>query len=103
MPALVAEDTWQRVQRRLADNKRYATRNSINPSLLQGIAPAAAAATPTTARRHAPPTRNYYYRCLGSDDYRYEHGRVCANKRYAPTTSTASSGTTSATCSPTRP
>ncbi|MDN5804200.1 MAG: zinc ribbon domain-containing protein, partial [Microlunatus sp.] len=22
----------------------------------------------------------YYYRCLGSDDYRYEHGRVCANK-----------------------
>src|SRR6266540_3537179 len=22
----------------------------------------------------------YYYRCLGSDDYRYENGRVCANK-----------------------
>ncbi|MGH4012724.1 MAG: hypothetical protein ACRDSL_02040, partial [Pseudonocardiaceae bacterium] len=22
----------------------------------------------------------YYYRCLGSDDYRYEGGRVCANK-----------------------
>jgi hypothetical protein len=22
----------------------------------------------------------YYYRCLGSDDYRYEAGRVCANK-----------------------
>ena len=21
----------------------------------------------------------YYYRCLGSDDYRYEHGRVCDN------------------------
>ena len=50
--ALVAEDTWQRVQQRLADNKRYATRNSINPSLLQGIAPAVAAATPTIARRH---------------------------------------------------
>ena len=37
VPALVAEDTWQRVQRRLADNKRYAARNSRNPSLLQGI------------------------------------------------------------------
>ena len=22
----------------------------------------------------------YYYRCLGSDDYRYEHGRICDNK-----------------------
>ena len=37
VPALVAEDTWERVQRRLADNKRYASRNSTNPSLLQGI------------------------------------------------------------------
>ena len=37
VPALVAEDTWQRVQRRLEDNKRYAARNSRNPSLLQGI------------------------------------------------------------------
>jgi site-specific DNA recombinase len=22
----------------------------------------------------------YYYRCLGSDNYRYQHGRVCSNK-----------------------
>lgn len=22
----------------------------------------------------------YYYRCLGSDDYRYEHGRLCASR-----------------------
>ena len=22
----------------------------------------------------------YYYRCLGSDDYRYEHGRVCSSR-----------------------
>src|SRR4029077_3914425 len=28
-----------------------------------------------TARR-----KIYYYRCLGSDDYRYEGGRVCGNK-----------------------
>ena len=34
--ALVDEHTWARVQRRLADNKRYASRNSRNPSLLQG-------------------------------------------------------------------
>ena len=42
VPALVAEDTWQRVQRRLADNKRFASRNS------QG---------PLAAARHWPPAR----------------------------------------------
>jgi site-specific DNA recombinase len=28
----------------------------------------------------APLRKIYYYRCLGSDDYRYENGRVCTNK-----------------------
>ena len=81
VPALVAEDTWQRVQRRLADNKRYATRNSINPSLLQGIC--ACSRCGYAYYRTSTRTTNkkiYYYRCLGSDDYRYEHGRICTNK-----------------------
>ena len=81
MPALVAEDTWQRVQRRLADNKRYAARNSSNPSLLQGIC--ACSSCGYAYYRTSTRTTNkkiYYYRCLGSDDYRYEHGRVCTNK-----------------------
>ena len=81
VPALVAEDTWQRVQRRLADNKRYAARNSRNPSLLQGIC--ACSSCGYAYYRTSTRTTNkkiYYYRCLGSDDYRYEHGRVCANK-----------------------
>jgi site-specific DNA recombinase len=32
---------------------------------------------------HTTPTAKnkiYYYRCLGSDDYRYQGGRVCASK-----------------------
>ncbi len=81
VPALVDEDTWQQVQRRLADNKRYATRNSSNPSLLQGIC--ACSSCGYAYYRTSTRTTNkkiYYYRCLGSDDYRYEHGRVCANK-----------------------
>jgi site-specific DNA recombinase len=81
VPALVAEDTWQRVQRRLADNKRYATRNSINPSLLQGIC--ACSGCGYAYYRTSTRTTNkkiYYYRCLGSDDYRYQHGRICTNK-----------------------
>jgi site-specific DNA recombinase len=81
VPALVAEDTWARAQRRLEDNKRYATRNSKNPSLLQGIC--ACSGCGYAYYRTSTRTTNkkiYYYRCLGSDDYRYEHGRVCANK-----------------------
>src|SRR5262249_21886673 len=79
--ALVAKYTWHRAQRRLADNKRYATRNSINPSLLQGIC--ACSSCGYAYYRTSTRTTNkkiYYYRCLGSDDYRYEHGRVCTNK-----------------------
>jgi len=81
VPAMVSEDTWARVQRRLADNKRFAARNSNDPSLLQGIC--ACSSCGYAYYRTSTRTTNkkiYYYRCLGSDDYRYEHGRVCANK-----------------------
>ena len=79
VPALVDEETFDRVQQRLADNKRFAARNTKVPSLLQGIAACAScgygyyrATTTTTAGN-----KIYYYRCLGSDDYRYQGGRVC--------------------------
>jgi site-specific DNA recombinase len=81
VPALVDEDTWLRAQRRLEDNKRYAARNTKNPSLLQGIC--ACSSCGYAYYRTSTRTTNkkiYYYRCLGSDDYRYEHGRVCTNK-----------------------
>jgi len=81
VPPIVDEPTWARVQRRLTDNKRYATRNSNNPSLLQGIC--ACSGCGYAYYRTSTRTTNkkiYYYRCLGSDDYRYEHGRVCGNK-----------------------
>ncbi|MQA00130.1 MAG: recombinase family protein [Dehalococcoidia bacterium] len=81
VPALVPDDTWQRAQRRLEDNKRYAARNAKVPSLLQGLAACASCGyayyrtTTTTAGN-----KIYYYRCLGSDHYRYEQGRICANR-----------------------
>jgi site-specific DNA recombinase len=82
VPAIVAEDTWARAQQRLADNKRYATRNTKVPSLLQGLT-ACASCGYAYYRGHTTTTAGnkiYYYRCLGSDNYRYEHGRVCDNK-----------------------
>ncbi len=78
----MAEDTWQRVQRRLENNKRYAARNSKVPSLLQGLA-ACSSCGYAYYRGHTTTTAGnkiYYYRCLGSDNYRYQHGRVCDNK-----------------------
>ena len=82
VPAIVDEDTFARVQQRLEDNKKFATRNStLPPSLLQGLAACAACGygyyrtSARTARR-----KIYYYRCLGSDDYRYDGGRVCGSK-----------------------
>jgi DNA invertase Pin-like site-specific DNA recombinase len=81
VPAIVSQDTFDRVAQRLADNKRFASRNSRDPSLLQGLA----ACTSCGYGYYRTSTRTtnkkiYYYRCLGSDDYRYENGRVCANK-----------------------
>jgi site-specific DNA recombinase len=81
VPAIVGEDTFDRVQQRLADNKRFASRGAKIPSLLQGLA--ACAACGYGYYRTSTRTTNkkiYYYRCLGSDDYRYQGGRVCGNK-----------------------
>src|SRR5712692_28218 len=81
VPAIVDEVTFARVRQRLEDNKRFAARNTKVPSLLQGLAACSACGygyyrtSARTARR-----KIYYYRCLGSDDYRYEGGRVCGNK-----------------------
>ena len=82
VPAIVDEDTFARGQQRLADNKKFATRGSKAPSLLQGLA-ACSACGYGYYRSHTTTTAGnkiYYYRCLGSDNYRYEGGRVCGNK-----------------------
>jgi site-specific DNA recombinase len=82
VPALVDQDTFDRVQQRLADNKRFAARNTKVPSLLQSLAACSSCGygyyrTSTTT---SSGKKIYYYRCLGSDDYRYQGGRVCGNK-----------------------
>ena len=81
VPAIISPDTFERAGQRLEDNKRYAARNTKVPSLLQGLAACSACGYGyyrTSARTTS--RKIYYYRCLGSDDYRYEGGRVCGNK-----------------------
>ena len=81
VPAIVSEETFELAARRLEDNRRFATRNTKVPSLLMGLVSCQSCGyayyrTSTRTKKR----KLYYYRCLGSDDYRYEHGRVCDNK-----------------------
>jgi DNA invertase Pin-like site-specific DNA recombinase len=82
VPAIVTGETFARAGQRLEDSKRFAARNTKVPSLLQGLA-ACSGCGYGYYRGHTTTTAGnkiYYYRCLGSDNYRYEGGRVCANK-----------------------
>ena len=81
MPPIIDDDTFAAAQQRLEDNRRFAARNTRVPSLLIGLVVCESCGyayyrTQTRTKKH----KIYYYRCLGSDDYRYEHGRVCANR-----------------------
>src|SRR5579859_2153270 len=82
VPALVDQDTFARVAQRLEDNKRFAARNTKVPSLLQGLA-ACSACGYACYRGHTTTSAGnkiFYYRCIGSDNYRFEHGKVCDSK-----------------------
>ncbi len=82
VPALVDEATFERVARRLADNKKFASRASKTASLLQGLA-ACAGCGYACYRGHTTTSAGnkiFYYRCIGSDNYRFEHGKVCDSK-----------------------
>ena len=81
VPALVSGSTFALAQEKLQSNKRYAARNTREPTLLQGMLVCSQCgyayyrSSTRTQRR-----KLYYYRCLGSDDYRYPQGRVCQNR-----------------------
>ena len=81
VPAIVDEDTFAAAARRLEDNRRFSARNTKEPSLLMGLVSCQSCGYAYYRTSTRTKTRKlYYYRCLGSDDYRYEHGRVCDNR-----------------------
>ncbi len=81
VPAIIEEQIFFRAEEKLEENKRYSKKRTKVPSLLQGILVcnqcgyAYYRTSTTTSKR-----KIYYYRCLGSDDYRYTNGRVCQTK-----------------------
>ncbi len=81
VPALVDERTFDLAQERLQDNKKFAPRSTVEPSILQGLvhcADCGYALYRTSTRSSA--RKIYYYRCLGSDAWRYQGRARCGAK-----------------------
>jgi len=78
VPALVDEEAFALAQERLQSNKKHASRRTIDPSILQGLVHCrhcGYALYRTSTRSSA--RKIYYYRCLGSDAWRYEGKARC--------------------------
>ena len=78
VPAIITGETYERARERLTHNKLQSKRNTIEQTLLQGMMVCGQCgyslyrtSTKTSKRKI------YYYRCLGSDRYRFEKGRKC--------------------------
>ena len=81
VPAIVSEETFELAQARLSQNAHFAKRNTKRPTLLQGILvcrECGYGCYRTTTR--TTNKRIYYYRCIGSDNYRHVGGRVCHSR-----------------------
>ena len=81
VPAIVTLETFALAQEQLEKNKRHSPRRTIEPTLLQGVLVCSKcgyalyrSSTRTSKRKL------YYYRCIGSDNYRHRNGRVCDNR-----------------------
>jgi len=81
VPPIIGEDIFSLGQERLERNKQFSRRHTKEPTLLQGLLVCSECgyALYRTSTRTSK-RKLYYYRCLGSDDYRYPNGRKCANR-----------------------
>ena len=81
VPAIIGKDLFQLAQERLTHNKKYSLRRTIEPTLSQGmlVCKSCGYAYYRTSTRTSK-RKLYYYRCLGSDNYRFPKGRVCQNR-----------------------
>jgi site-specific DNA recombinase len=81
VPPIVSEETFALAAERLTDNKRFAPRRTIEPSVVQGLVSCRKcgyALSRTSTRSSA--RKIHYYRCLGSDAWRHLGGAVCDNR-----------------------
>jgi len=81
VPAILESEIFEMAQELLQKNKHLSPRRTKEPTLLQGLLVCSEcgyalyrSSTRTSKRKI------YYYRCLGSDNYRHVHGRVCSTR-----------------------
>jgi len=81
VPAIIGKELFQLVQEKLAYNKKYCLRRTLEPTLTQGmlVCKSCGYAYYRTSTRTSK-RKIYYYRCLGSDNYRFSKGPVCRNR-----------------------
>ncbi len=78
VPALIGEESFALAEELLASNKKHAARRTVEPSILQGLVHCrhcGYALYRTSTRSSA--RKISYYRCLGSDAWRYEGKAKC--------------------------
>jgi site-specific DNA recombinase len=81
VPPIISEATFALAQERLATNKQRSPRRTKEVTLLQGML----VCQECGYRYYRSSTRTskrkiYYYRCIGSDEYRHPNGRVCSSR-----------------------
>ena len=108
VPALVAAELFERVQRRLRANQQGALRSTTHPYLLRGLVSCGVCRLSCTgcARWTEATGRDYrYYRCRGKLTAVSTGRAARCGARFIPARPTGrrSSGTTSARCSSSRP
>jgi site-specific DNA recombinase len=78
VPALIEADTFDAAQERLASNKQRSSRRTIEPSVLQGLVHCRECGYALyRTSTHSSARKIYYYRCLGSDAWRYSGKARC--------------------------
>jgi site-specific DNA recombinase len=78
VPALVSEETFALAQEKLLHNKQNSPRRTIEPSILQGLVHCRQCGYALyRTSTHSSARKIYYYRCLGSDAYRYAGKALC--------------------------
>jgi site-specific DNA recombinase len=78
VPKVITTEIFELAQDRLKKNKLHSQRNTVEITLLQGmiVCSECGYSLYRTSTRTSK-QKLYYYRCLGSDNYRYENGRKC--------------------------
>jgi site-specific DNA recombinase len=81
VPALIGEDLFAAVAQRLAQNRQRQRQHTSGPShLLQGLLICQVCQHAYCGRRLKSPRPYVYYRCLGTDRYRWGGTTLCNNR-----------------------